>query len=129
MMYFSFFYLRVRVFEDSQAIFKRTYATSNDRTIPVSPLKPGKTYITVLVAGDGIRSETKSDPQLVTTLGKGLTGVRRHALEHSSNRFRSRSTCGQLSLVHRSARLSDSPSDHSDRRLCPDAQQRWHLRR
>lgn len=58
-------------FEDGQAIFKRTYAVSNDRTIIVSPLGPGKTYITILVAGDGIRAETKSDPQLVTTLGKG----------------------------------------------------------
>lgn len=56
---------------DGQAIYKRTYAVSNDRTILVSPLEPGKTYITILVAGDGIRAETKSDPQYVTTLGKG----------------------------------------------------------
>lgn len=61
--------------KDGQAIFKRTYAVSNDRTILVSPLEPGKTYITVLVAGDGIRSETKSDPQYVTTLGKGLSSL------------------------------------------------------
>jgi hypothetical protein len=30
-----------------------------------------KTYITVLVVGDGIRAGTKSDSQLFTTLGKG----------------------------------------------------------
>lgn len=59
-------------FLDGQSIFKRTYAVSNDRTIIVSPLQPGKTYITILVAGDGIRAETKSDPQLVRTLGKGI---------------------------------------------------------
>jgi len=59
-------------FIDGQAIFKRTYAVSNDRTIIVSPLQPGKTYITVLVAGDGIRAETRSDSQKVTTLGKGM---------------------------------------------------------
>ena len=56
---------------DGQAIYKRTYAVSNDRTIMVSPLEPGKTYITILVAGDGIRAESRSDPQSVTTLGKG----------------------------------------------------------
>ena len=39
----------------------------------MSPLEPGKTYITILVAGDGIRAETKSDSQLVTTLGKGMS--------------------------------------------------------
>ncbi len=61
------------IFLDGQAIFKKTYAVSNDRTILVSPLEPGKTYITYLIAGDGIRAETKSDPQMVTTLGKGTT--------------------------------------------------------
>ncbi len=59
-------------FKDGQAIYKRTYAVSNDRTIIVSPLEPGKTYITILVAGDGIRAETRSDPQYITTLGKGM---------------------------------------------------------
>ncbi len=58
--------------KDGQAIYKRTYSVSNDRTIIVSPLEPGKTYITILVAGDGIRAETKSDPQYITTLGKGM---------------------------------------------------------
>ena len=57
--------------KDGQALFKKTYAVSNAREIMVSPLQPGKTYITILVAGDGIFSETKSDPQKVTTLGKG----------------------------------------------------------
>lgn len=65
-IYFFFFYI-----EDGQALFKKTYAVSNAREIMVSPLQPGKTYITILVAGDGILSETKSDPQKVTTLGKG----------------------------------------------------------
>ncbi|CAF4428566.1 unnamed protein product, partial [Rotaria magnacalcarata] len=35
-----------------ESIFKRTYVVSNDRSIIVSPLEPGKTYITILVAGD-----------------------------------------------------------------------------
>ncbi|CAF1002499.1 unnamed protein product [Adineta ricciae] len=56
--------------KDGQAIYKRTYSVSNDRTIMVSPLEPGKTYLTYLVAGDGIRAETRSDSQKVTTLGK-----------------------------------------------------------
>jgi len=67
----SLYYVQYKEKErDGQAIFKKTYAVSNDRTIIVSPLEPGKTYITILVAGDGIRAETKSDPQWVTTLGK-----------------------------------------------------------
>ncbi|UJR16314.1 hypothetical protein I4U23_003220 [Adineta vaga] len=67
----SLYYVQYKEDEkDGQAIYKRTYASSNDRTIIVSPLEPGKTYITVLVAGDGIRAETRSDPQKVTTLGK-----------------------------------------------------------
>jgi hypothetical protein len=41
----------------------------------VSPLDPGKTYITLLVAGDGIRAETRSDPQYITTLGKGIFSI------------------------------------------------------
>ena len=69
-------------FQDGQALFKRTYAVSNDRTILVSPLEPGKTYITVLVAGDGIRAETRSDPQRVTTLGKGTSFIDDHAHGH-----------------------------------------------
>ena len=59
------------VFEAEQVVEKKSYAVSNDRTILVSGLEPGKTYITSLVAGDGISSETRSDPQMVATLGKG----------------------------------------------------------
>ncbi|CAF3737740.1 unnamed protein product [Rotaria sordida] len=67
----SLYYVQYKEDErDGQSIFKRTYVVSNDRTIIVSPLEPGKTYITILVAGDGIRAETKSDPQSITTLGK-----------------------------------------------------------
>ncbi|CAF1114699.1 unnamed protein product [Rotaria sp. Silwood1] len=67
----SLYYVQYKEDErDGESIFKRTYVVSNDRTIIVSPLEPGKTYITILVAGDGIRAETKSDPQLVSTLGK-----------------------------------------------------------
>ena len=50
---------------------KKTYAVSNERTILVSSLEPSKTYITQLVAGDGILSETASDPQLITTQALG----------------------------------------------------------
>ena len=74
-LYEDSFLIRCEVFlsivQDGQALFKRTYAVSNDRTIMVSPLQPGKTYITILVAGDGILAETRSDPQKVTALGKG----------------------------------------------------------
>ena len=49
----------------------KTYAVSNDRTILLSALQPGQTYVTRLVAGDGILSETGSDPQMLTTLAKG----------------------------------------------------------
>ncbi|CAF1598127.1 unnamed protein product [Rotaria magnacalcarata] len=67
----SLYYVQYKEDErDGESIFKRTYVVSNDRSIIVSPLEPGKTYITILVAGDGIRAETKSDPQLVSTLGK-----------------------------------------------------------
>ncbi|CAF2515801.1 unnamed protein product [Rotaria sp. Silwood2] len=67
----SLYYVQYKENErDGESIFKRTYVVSNDRTIIVSPLEPGKTYITILVAGDGIRAETKSDSQLVTTAGK-----------------------------------------------------------
>lgn len=66
-----FWSLPLAFLTDGQALYKRSYPVSNDRTIMVSPLIPGKTYITVLVAGDGIWAETKSDPQYITTLGKG----------------------------------------------------------
>ncbi|CAF2121861.1 unnamed protein product [Rotaria magnacalcarata] len=67
----SLYYVQYKEDErDGESIFKRTYVVSNDRSIIVSPLEPGKTYITILVSGDGIRAETKSDPQLVSTLGK-----------------------------------------------------------
>jgi hypothetical protein len=60
------------IFKEGQAIYKKTYTVSNDRTILVSPLEPGKTYTIILIAGDGILAETKSDPQMVATLGKGM---------------------------------------------------------
>ena len=54
------------------ALFKKSYAVSNERNILVNSLEPGKTYTVILVAGDGIEGETKSDPQMVTTLSKGM---------------------------------------------------------
>ncbi len=58
---------------DGQALFKKSYAVSNDRSILVNSLEPGKTYTAILVAGDGIEAETKSDPQMVTTVSKGMS--------------------------------------------------------
>lgn len=52
--------------------YERSYSVSNDRTILVNGLKPGTTYTTILVASDGISAETKSDPQMVATLSKGM---------------------------------------------------------
>lgn len=60
-----------RIFLDDPAAEKKTYAVSNDRTILVNGLDPGRTYVTRLVAADGIESETASDPQMITTLAKG----------------------------------------------------------
>jgi len=59
-------------FSDGQAVFKKSYSVSNDRTIRVDTLEPGTTYTVILVAGDGIQAETKSDLQTVTTLSKGM---------------------------------------------------------
>ncbi|CAF4209111.1 unnamed protein product [Rotaria socialis] len=56
--------------DDQTTTFKESYNVSNDRTILVNSLEPGKTYTTILVAGDGILSETKSDPQMVSTRKK-----------------------------------------------------------
>ncbi|CAF4169795.1 unnamed protein product [Rotaria sp. Silwood2] len=56
--------------QDDQTDFKKSYTVSNDRTIFVNALEPGKIYTTILVAGDGILAETKSDPQMVATLSK-----------------------------------------------------------
>ena len=64
-------YLRC-ILVDNQAEFKRSYSVSNDRTILVNTLEAGKTYTVILVAGDGILAETKSDPQMVTLLSKGM---------------------------------------------------------
>jgi hypothetical protein len=116
---------------DGQAIYKRTYAVSNDRTILVSPLEPGKTYITVLVAGDGIRSETKSDSQLVTTLGKGtFDGHVTHCCHRAIDSFiknRSRSTRRQFTLVHRSSNGVNSLCHCHYHCLRSHAKQRRHL--
>jgi hypothetical protein len=57
---------------DNQTEFKRSYSVSHDRTIVVNSLEPGKTYTVILVASDGILAETKSDPQMVTILSKGM---------------------------------------------------------
>ncbi|CAF1215999.1 unnamed protein product [Adineta ricciae] len=54
--------------KEGLALFKKSYAVSNERNILVNSLEPGKTYTAILVAGDGIEGETKSDPQMVTTL-------------------------------------------------------------
>ncbi|CAF3998844.1 unnamed protein product, partial [Rotaria sordida] len=56
--------------KDDQANFKTSYTVSNDRTIFVNGLEAGKIYTTILVASDGIQAETKSDPQMVSTLNK-----------------------------------------------------------
>ncbi|CAF3850131.1 unnamed protein product, partial [Rotaria magnacalcarata] len=56
--------------DDQTTTFKKSYTVSNDRTILVNSLEPGKTYTTILIAGDGIASETKSDPQMVSTRNK-----------------------------------------------------------
>lgn len=50
---------------------KKSYPVTSDRAISISSLKPGTIYITYLIAGDGIESETASDPQLITTLVVG----------------------------------------------------------
>jgi hypothetical protein len=60
------------IFTDAQADFKRSYSVSNDRTILVNSLEPDKTYTVILIASDGISAETKSDPQMITTLSKGM---------------------------------------------------------
>jgi hypothetical protein len=56
---------------DETILEKKSYAVSTDRTILISGLEAGKTYVTRLVASDGIESETKSDPQMINTLAKG----------------------------------------------------------
>ncbi|UJR30186.1 hypothetical protein I4U23_017725 [Adineta vaga] len=56
--------------KEGQALFKKSYAVSNERHIFVNSLEPGKTYTAILIAGDGLESETKSDPQMITTLSK-----------------------------------------------------------
>lgn len=60
---------------EGQAPFNKSYAVSNERNILVNSLDPGKTYTTILVAGDGLDSETKSDPQMISTLSKGESFV------------------------------------------------------
>lgn len=93
----------------------------------VSPLEPGKTYITILVAGDGIRAESRSDPQSVTTLGKGIDLFIDLNGNWNSIVFRSWSTCCEFSLVHRFINIVNFIIDHFNRRLCFDEQKRWKI--
>lgn len=67
---------------DESIEYQRSYSVSNDRTILVNGLKPGITYTTSLVASDGISAETKSDPQIVTTLSKGMFSLSFYILLH-----------------------------------------------
>ena len=66
----------------------------------VSPLEPGKTYITILVAGDGIRAETKSDPQYITTLGKGSFFNNSNRINLNNILFRSCPKSCKFTLVY-----------------------------
>jgi hypothetical protein len=59
-------------FSDGQAEVTNSSSVPYDRTILVNSLEPGKTYTVILVASDGILAKTKSDPQMVTTLSKGM---------------------------------------------------------
>ncbi|CAF0853285.1 unnamed protein product [Adineta steineri] len=59
--------------KEGQALFKKSYVVSNERNILINSLEPSKTYTTILIAGDGIDSEVKSDPQMITTLSKDRT--------------------------------------------------------
>ena len=65
--------------------YQKSYSVSNDRTILVNGLKPGITYTTILVASDGISAETKSDPQMVTTLSKGMFSLSLYFLSLSQH--------------------------------------------
>ncbi|CAF0900446.1 unnamed protein product, partial [Didymodactylos carnosus] len=55
--------------KDGQAIYKKTYDVTNERTIVISPLDPGRDYFVFLVASDGIKSEVESDRQYIRTRG------------------------------------------------------------